>query len=663
MNEAKNIAAELLDTARMFMEIGRYRQAAALTRKALCQQPDDPDALSLLGILEQRSGNSDAARLIFQQLLELAPDNHLIWSNHGVVCLSLGDREAAMNSFETALKLCPDYADAWNNLGAVHEKTDIAKAQACFERALKIRPDYVEACNNLALCYKKQRFFSTSITWYQKSLEFNPKQPGTLYRLAEMLEQTSDVDGARDAYRKSLDLRPDDCIRLKMETVLPVILTSADAIDTLRDTLRSRLQLLRQHGLKIEKPWERGRVFFYLAYHGRDDLEFHKLLAGIYREASPELSWQAPHIAAGRRKEGRIRIGFFSRFFYKHTIAKLNIGFIENLDRSRFQVTVLAADSGNNDEMLQRFAAAADSFVTLSGDFLTMREQIAAQKLDVLFYTDIGMEPYSYFLAFSRLAHVQCVTWGHPASSGIDTVDWFISHDECETPQSRRSYSEKLLCLSPAAACTCYARPTFPGTAKTRQEFGIAPEWTVYYCPQPPFKMHPDFDAIVKGILERDPDGRIILLRGVVPETETLLKNRLARIMPACLERVIFMDPLPFADYMAMLELADVVLDTPHFSGGNSSLEALAAGAAVVTLPSEFLKGRLTHAWYRRLGIKDCTAGTPEEYVDIAVRLGMDRILRTDIRSRIKAASHLLFDDPQAVRELESFFVKALHHE
>lgn len=645
------------------MGIGRYLQAAALTRKVLCLQPDDPDALSLLGILEQRSGNSNAARLIFQQLLELAPENHLIWSNHGVACLSLGNREAALNSFETALRLCPDYADAWNNLGAVHEKHDIRTAQACFERALKIRPDYVEACNNLALSYKRQQFFSKAIIWYKKSLEFNPKQPDTLYRLAELLEQTSDVVGARDAYSKSLDLRPDDCIRLKMETILPVVLPSAGAIGALRDTLRSRLQILRQQGLRIERPWERGRVFFYLAYHGRDDLEFHKLLADIYREASPELSWQAPHVAAGKRKAGRIRVGFFSRFFYNHTIAKLNIGYIENLDRSRFRVTVLVADAGTNDEMLQRFAAAADNFVVLTGDFLAMREQIASQQLDVLMYTDIGMEPFSYFMAFSRLAPIQCVTWGHPTTSGIDTVDYFISHAECETVQGCQSYSEKLFCLSSAAACTCYASPAFPNTAKMRQEFGIAPEPTVYYCSQPPFKMHPDFDHIIKGILERDPNGVVILLRGMVPETETLLKNRLARVMPTCLERVIFMDPLPFDDYMAMLKLADVVLDTPHFSGGNSSLEALAVGAVVVTFPTEFLKGRLTYAWYRRLGIEDCIARTLEEYVDIAVRLGTDRAMRTEIRSRIKSASHLLFDDPQAVRELEFFFEKAVHNE
>ena len=103
------------------------------------------------------------------------------------------------------------------------------------------------------------------------------------------------------------------------------------------------------------------------------------------------------------------------------------------------------------------------------------------------------------------------------------------------------------------------------------------------------------------------------------------------------------------------------VLDTPHFSGGNSSLEALAVGAAVVTLPSPFLKGRLTYAWYQRLGIHDGVARTPSEYIDIAVRLGTNRQVREDLQRRILEASPLLFDDLQAVRELEYFFESACH--
>jgi predicted O-linked N-acetylglucosamine transferase (SPINDLY family) len=126
--------------------------------------------------------------------------------------------------------------------------------------------------------------------------------------------------------------------------------------------------------------------------------------------------------------------------------------------------------------------------------------------------------------------------------------------------------------------------------------------------------------------------------------------------MPAYADRVHFIDPLPFDRYVAMMKQAEVVLDTPYFSGGNSSVEGLAAGAPIITMPSPFLKGRLTYAWYRKMGIADCIARSSEEYVDIAVGLATNRHLRADISQRILAARELLFDDRTAVRELEDFF-------
>jgi predicted O-linked N-acetylglucosamine transferase (SPINDLY family) len=251
---------------------------------------------------------------------------------------------------------------------------------------------------------------------------------------------------------------------------------------------------------------------------------------------------------------------------------------------------------------------------------------------------------------------LQCVTWGHPATTGIDTVDYFISHADCETEESRASYTEKLFCLSAKAACTCYARPTLPKLDSTRAAYGIEDGWNLYYCPQPPFKLHPDFDQVLHGILSRDPHGQVLLLRGVAPGTEQLLWQRWAHLPNTEKNRIRFIDPLPFADYIRMFELADVILDTPHFSGGNSSVEALAVGAVVVTLPSPFLKGRLTYAWYRRIGITDCIAQSLEEYVQIAVQLATDVTRREALRQKINQRNHLLFDDVQAVHELEGFF-------
>lgn len=71
----------------------------------------------------------------------------------------------------------------------------------------------------------------------------------------------------------------------------------------------------------------------------------------------------------------------------------------------------------------------ADEVVPLPQDLVSCRERIQAWSLDVLVYPEIGMDPVAFFLAFARLAPVQAVWWGHPDTTGIPTIDYFISSD------------------------------------------------------------------------------------------------------------------------------------------------------------------------------------------------------------------------------------------
>jgi predicted O-linked N-acetylglucosamine transferase (SPINDLY family) len=93
-----------------------------------------------------------------------------------------------------------------------------------------------------------------------------------------------------------------------------------------------------------------------------------------------------------------------------------------------------------------------------------------------------------------------------------------------------------------------------------------------------------------------------------------------------------------------------------HFGGGRTSYEAFAVGLPFVTLPSPFLRSRLTFGMYKKMQITDGIAGSPEEYVDIAVRLGTEADYRTAVRARILEANRVLYEDAEAVREFERFF-------
>ncbi|MEZ0368248.1 MAG: hypothetical protein ACAI44_04080, partial [Candidatus Sericytochromatia bacterium] len=98
--------------------------------------------------------------------------------------------------------------------------------------------------------------------------------------------------------------------------------------------------------------------------------------------------------------------------------------------------------------------------------------------------------------------------------------------------------------------------------------------------------------------------------------------------------------------------LADVMLDPFYFGGGTTSYEALGLGVPIVTWPGERLHGRITYAYYRKMDVLDCVAYSPEDYVRLAVELATRPELNAAVRARIRAASHKLFENRQAVEEV-----------
>jgi predicted O-linked N-acetylglucosamine transferase (SPINDLY family) len=119
-------------------------------------------------------------------------------------------------------------------------------------------------------------------------------------------------------------------------------------------------------------------------------------------------------------------------------------------------------------------------------------------------------------------------------------------------------------------------------------------------------------------------------------------------------QRALFLMPnLPHARYLRLNELVDVMLDTVHWSGGNTSLDALAGGLPVVTLPGELMRGRQSMAMLRALGVPELVAGNRDEYVDIALKLGEKPDERRSLSERIRERRGELFERDEPIRALE----------
>lgn len=621
---------------------------------ALAERPDDAEAARDLGAVLNDSAQLEMAMHALAGSATPARVAAL-----GLVHQVLGAREDARAAYRRAVAGDPAQVVALRGLMTLAQSpTESQEATDLLQSALKHDPEQAVLMVDLGSALYRARRYTQALPLLERALQLRPQSTVTARQCFFLLQELGEPERARAVFARHLSQRRDPALEMHAATLLPPIPSSSAHIARWRDRFRRQVAALIQDPPTLTDPAQGfARSLFLLAYHGLDDRDLRADLARLYRRASPDLAFTAPHCNAPVvRPAGRIKLGLVSSFFRDHTIGKLNLGFVERLPRDRFEVTVFAVP-GRADAMTQRYRAAADRFVVLPPTLANARALIAHSRQDALYYPEIGMEALSYTLAFARLAPLQFTTWGHPETSGIDTVDAFLSSVWLEPAEAERYYTERLVRLNalPAAPTRPEAKRRFE-----RAHLGLPGDRRLYACPQTLFKFHPSFDPMLAAILARDPDGLLVLLEGATPEWVAKLTRRLRRAGIDTDRQVRFLPQMPLDQYLSLCRVADVVLDPPVFGGGNSTYEALYQDAVVVTLEGEFLRGRISAAMYRKMGLADLIPADARAYVDLALRLAKDEDFRTEQRARIAERRHLIYLDDDGVQALAAFVEGAI---
>jgi len=606
-------------------KLHRLDEAEQFLTRALALQPHLMEAHNNLGgVLEER-GQLEAAGERYRIAISLNPNNPTAHCNRGSVLHRLGRFEEAVAEYLAVLKQDETVADAWSNLGAALQALSrFVEAEQCLRRAVQLGPNHCKRLSNLADVLRSQGKFAEAIEIYREAIDVDRDNVPQRVKLA--LEQEVILQSRESALARR-----------------------AEVMQSLETLMRQRVQLSDPHQ-------EVGMTNFYFAYQGVNDLDLQSLTAKFYLSACPKLGWTAPHCASANGSDGRLKVGILSTNLFEHTIGKFYHGIIQKLSRERFEVSVLRPPH-DHDPIADAIARDADRTVEIPYDLFRAREVIASERLDLLFYPDLGMAPLTYFLAFARLAPVQCVSWGHPVTTGIPAIDYFISARSIEPADAQSHYSERLISFDRLP--TYYWRPRHDASALTRAELGFPEDARLYLCPQSLFKLHPDFDIALATLLRRDAKGRLLLLSGIHKHWDRMLGARIAKQFPDIANRVVFVPRIPQAHFFRLLMMADVILDPPFFGGGNTSYEAFAMGLPIVTWPGEFMRGRVTEGCYRQMGFTDLIAGSLDSYIEIALRLGSDRDWREHVKAEIASRSAALYEDAGVVTELEDFFCAA----
>uniref|UniRef100_K3WER8 O-GlcNAc transferase C-terminal domain-containing protein n=1 Tax=Globisporangium ultimum (strain ATCC 200006 / CBS 805.95 / DAOM BR144) TaxID=431595 RepID=K3WER8_GLOUD len=381
----------------------------------------------------------------------------------------------------------------------------------------------------------------------------------------------------------------------------------------------------------------------------------------------------------------RIRVGFHSGLMRQHSVGLLTQGVITKLPRDAFEVIVIIYDNDERDDLTELVLRSADSVVFLRQELDQAQRQISDLELDVLVFTEIGMHIRTYFLAFSRLALRTAMFWGHAVTSGIDSVDYFVSskrfHDDRaeklftnksqgDVTEQQSKYTE---CVYEMDHLTTYFFDPLasqdqlapPFHALLRESLGLPPKDVLpvmILVPQTLYKLHPDFDRLIERVLASVPETSFLAVPiGFMPWLADVIRERWRRTLsPQVYKRVYFLRRLNATEFLDVCAMADLVLDPFPVGGGRSSFEIFAVGTPIVMLAPRTTILQLTEAMYNVMGVADLIAYSEDEFVEITVLLAQDEKLRTQARELILKHNHKLYENAVVIREWETFLISIL---
>ena len=503
-------------------------------------------------------------------------------------------------------------------------QSDFNGARKLWMKILEYNPSNISTVKNIMLTYHKENNILQTEKYLKKLLKIKFEMSDILTMLILNLEEQDKNIEAKYFIKEGIKKKIlNDHWRVQMITLCPIIKHDSEEIKNVRKEISEDiigfLNSNNNLNLNIDNNLVRSPHFAF-SYDGFCNLEFNKNCVKFYRKIYPELNkkYKLKH-----NNSKKINIGFVSEYLTDHTIGKLFKGIIFKLSKVDFKVIIFHTEKTKRGSILSDFLSLEKKGqiknIFLEKGFKNKQNQILNEGLDILFYPEIGISLELYFLSFIRLAKIQMTTWGHPETTGNNSIDYFLSSTHIEADNSKYNFSEVLMC---SESLPMYYYPPKINKKLNEEELN---KKNMYSCPQSLFKIHPEFDKVIKKILEQDKKAVIYFIKDY---HKTLYKKLLKRFKEKSkidLGRIKFLDPLSWEEYVNHCGQASVLLDPLYFGAGNSFYESLYYGTPTITKPTSHTKSRLVLGAYNQMNINDLEfspiVNSIDEYANQAIEV------------------------------------------
>lgn len=626
----------LADAQRLFQQ-QRFDDARRIARALIKNGQQMGGALQLLGFIEGRVGQFDAAVRHLQESVRYAPTAVESWYFLGVALSRLGRHEAAVEALQQAVALAPGLFQAQHDLGlALHALSRHAEASVCFEAAVALEPGSFEAWLNRGINLGKLRRYDDERASYERALALDDGHESLLENLGQVLMQLGEHARAAAHYERLVARFPGHA-------------TARGA------WVHARMRCCDWHGLPAQVELLRSAIA--AGQQAMPPFAFASLPATAAEQLVVAQRFSAQFAVAPapppRARGDRLRIGYLSSDYRQHPVAAATVRMFELHDRRRFEVigvSIAARDSG---PLRRRLEAAFDRFVDADGWPADRLVQVLREmEIDILIDLNGYTEHARPEVLAARPAPLQIAWLGFPGTSGAPSIDYVVADATLIAQADRVHYAEQVITLPDTYMATDPTRPAGDGDLPSRAEAGLPAQGFVFCAFHNAYKIAPDVFLLWLRLLKGVP-GSVLWLSLKSPAQQANLQAEAQRegVAP---QRLVF---APFVDaelHARRLRLADLFLDTWPYNAHATAVDVLWAGVPLLTCRGATFASRVAASLLQAAGLPELITASPADYEAMALRLATDAEVLQRLRERATAArSSVLFDAERFTRHFE----------
>ena len=627
-----------LDRARRQLTEGDPQGARQELERVVAKVPKAVDPWMLLGQACSRCGAHERALQCFEQVTRLNATDPVGWFNLGVARAALGRHVEAIQAYGSAIQQAEgDHPDALRNMGwCFIQLEQFDQAVQALEAHVGAFPPSRDVLVLMGLAEQARQNSEGAARAYREALALGVDDYSLQLNLGACLHVLHDYQGAADHAALALAHRPGDTVAaFNLATAYFALGRISEARELFAQVPRADAQASNLAALSYLDPFDGDALVAVHAAWGE------RTVAACGPAAAVE-----PVPVAGRR----LRLGFVSADFREHPVAFFIEGLFRRLDRSRFELW-LYFDAPNRDAVTDGFEAIADRWT----DLYPLRDQdeaaalIRKDRIDILF--DLGgMTSARIELFARRIAPVQASYLGYACTTGLPTMDFYLSDLELDPAGAEVAYRERLLRLG-----TCFATYTPPAVAPAP-----LPRAAGVPCLASVARLNKISDGSLRlwaRALAALPAARMVVLAHGLQNATTRLAFR-DRLLSCGIDpdRVELKGSLPLADYFALHGEIDLLLDTVPWSGHTTTLHGLWMGVPTATIEQGHHAGRFSAMVMRNAGLPEFVAAAGADFGAHVRVLLDDAELMARVRSegRERLRQSVLCDHAALARRFEA---------